>query len=76
MTLNCSCWSQRKLRRRAGAHGRGWKLDIRQSTRRALKYRRGKGEVLIVTHDGRGWWDPLSQAKGESSTWSSISTPA
>jgi hypothetical protein len=43
----------------------GWRLDIRESTRRALKYRRGKGEVLIVTHDGRGWWDPLSQAKGD-----------
>jgi hypothetical protein len=43
----------------------GWKLDVRESTRRALKYRRGKGAVLIVTHDGRGWWDPLSQAKGD-----------
>jgi Toprim-like/Protein of unknown function (DUF3991) len=43
----------------------GWRLDVRESTRRALKYRRGKGEVLIVTHDGRGWWDPLSQAKGD-----------
>ena len=43
----------------------GWKLDVRERTRRALKYRRGKGEVLIVTHDGRGWWDPLSQAKGD-----------
>jgi Toprim-like/Protein of unknown function (DUF3991) len=43
----------------------GWKLDVRESTCRALKYRRGKGEVLIVTHDGRGWWDPLSQAKGD-----------
>jgi Toprim-like/Protein of unknown function (DUF3991) len=43
----------------------GWKLDIRESTRRALKYRRGKGAILIVTHDGRGWWDPLSQAKGD-----------
>jgi hypothetical protein len=43
----------------------GWKLDVRESTRRALKYRRGRGEVLIVTHDGRGWWDPLSQAKGD-----------
>jgi hypothetical protein len=43
----------------------GWKLDVRESTRRALKYRRGKGEVLIVTHDGRGWWDPLSEAKGD-----------
>ena len=43
----------------------GWRLDVRESTRRALTYRRGKGEVLIVTHDGRGWWDPLSQAKGD-----------
>ena len=44
---------------------KGWKLDARQSTRRALKYRRGEGEVLIINHDGRGWWDPLSQAKGD-----------
>ena len=43
----------------------GWKLDMRQSTRRALKYRRGEGEILIINHDGRGWWDPLSQAKGD-----------
>ena len=25
----------------------GWRLDQRQSTRRALKYRRGEGEILI-----------------------------
>ena len=43
----------------------GWKLDVRENTRRALKYRCGKGEVLIVSHDGRGWWDPLSQANGD-----------
>jgi uncharacterized protein DUF3991 len=43
----------------------GWRLDVRESTRRALKYRRAKGEILIITHDGRGWWDPLSQAKGD-----------
>src|SRR3984885_2871162 len=42
----------------------GWKLDVRESTRRALKYRCGKGEVLIVTHDGRGWGDPPPQARG------------
>ena len=23
----------------------------------ALKYRRGKGEILIVSHGGKGWWD-------------------
>jgi hypothetical protein len=42
-----------------------WRLDRRESTRQALKYRRGKGEILIVNHDGRGWWDPLSAAKGD-----------
>ena len=43
----------------------GWKLDMRQSTRRALKYRRREGEILIISHNGRGWWDPLSRAKGD-----------
>ncbi len=36
----------------------GWTLDRRESSRRALKYRRASGEVVIVNHDGRGWWDP------------------
>ena len=45
--------------------GRPWKLDLRESTRRALKYRRDEGEVLIVTREGRGWWDPQSTAKGD-----------
>jgi hypothetical protein len=43
----------------------GWRLDEHESTRRALKYRRGEGEILIINHDGRGWWDPLSRAKGD-----------
>jgi hypothetical protein len=42
-----------------------WRLDRKGSTRRALKYRRGQGEVVIVNHDGHGWWDPLSSAKGD-----------
>lgn len=42
-----------------------WRLDVRESTRRSLKYRRGAGEIVIVNHDGRGWWDPLSAAKGD-----------
>ena len=42
-----------------------WLLDKQESTKRALKYRRGEGEVLIVNHDGRGWWDPQSAAKGD-----------
>jgi hypothetical protein len=43
----------------------GWTLDRRESTRRALKYRRGAGEIIIVIHGGRGWFDPLSDAKGD-----------
>ncbi|MBO0712507.1 MAG: DUF3991 and TOPRIM domain-containing protein [Acetobacteraceae bacterium] len=43
----------------------GWKLDVRESTRRALKYRRGAGEIIIVNHDSRGWWDATGSAKGD-----------
>jgi Protein of unknown function (DUF3991) len=42
-----------------------WQLDRAESTRRSLKYRRGEGEIIIVNHDGRGWWDPLSDRKGD-----------
>jgi hypothetical protein len=42
-----------------------WRLDRRESTKLSLKYRRGKGEILIVSHGGRGWWDPTSDAKGD-----------
>jgi len=42
-----------------------WLLDKRESTRHCWKYRRGAGEVLIVNHDGRGWWDPHSDRKGD-----------
>ncbi|MGO9235265.1 MAG: DUF3991 domain-containing protein [Methylocella sp.] len=42
-----------------------WRLDRRQSTPYCLKYRRQKGEILIVSHQGRGWWDPRSDAKGD-----------
>jgi hypothetical protein len=45
-------------------HG-GWKVDRRESTRRAVKYRRGDGEIVIVIHKGKGWFDPLSEAKGD-----------
>ena len=43
----------------------GWLLDKGGSTPRCLKYRRGAGEVLIINHGGRGWWDPMSDAKGD-----------
>jgi hypothetical protein len=42
-----------------------WKLDRKESTKHSLKYRRRKGEILIVSHAGRGWWDPTSDAKGD-----------
>lgn len=44
---------------------RGWQLDKRDSSRQCWKYRRGPGEVLIVNHEGRGWWDPTGDRKGD-----------
>ncbi len=43
----------------------GWKLDRKESTRRAIKYRRDEWRIVIVIHGGRGWFDPLSDAKGD-----------
>ncbi len=43
----------------------GWKLDRKESTRRAIKYRRDECRIVIVIHGGRGWFDPLSDAKGD-----------
>ncbi len=43
----------------------GFKVDLKESTRKAVKYRRGDGEIVIVIHDGRGWFDPMSEAKGD-----------
>lgn len=42
----------------------GWKVDVKESTRRAVKYRRDV-KIVIVIHEGRGWFDPLSTAKGD-----------
>ena len=42
-----------------------WLLDRAESTKNCLKYRRGAGEVIIVNHGGRGWWDAQSDAKGD-----------
>ena len=43
-----------------------WQLDKAESTKRCLKYRRGTGEIILVTHEGRGWWDPGSTtARGD-----------
>jgi hypothetical protein len=42
-----------------------WRVDERESSRDCLKYRRGEGEIVLVNHGGRGWWDPGSAAKGD-----------
>lgn len=42
----------------------GFALDLRESSRKAMKYRRAS-EIVIVIHDGNGWFDPLSDAKGD-----------
>lgn len=42
----------------------GFAVDLKESTRRAVKYRRG-AEIIVVIHDGIGWFDPLSEAKGD-----------
>lgn len=42
----------------------GFAVDMKESTRRAIKFRRG-AEIIIVTHEGRGWFDPLSDDKGD-----------
>jgi hypothetical protein len=39
-------------------------IDLKESTRKAVKYRRGD-DIIIVIHDGKGWFDPRSDAKGD-----------
>jgi hypothetical protein len=43
----------------------GWTLDQQESTRGAAKYRHGAGRIVIVTHEGRGWFDPVNGSKGD-----------
>lgn len=42
----------------------GFAVDLKESTHRAIKFRRG-ADIIIVIHDGKGWFDPLSDAKGD-----------
>lgn len=57
-----------KLRKEVGCAAvlcqAGFAIDEKESTRRAVKFRRA-AEIIIVTHDGNGWFDPLSEAKGD-----------
>ena len=43
----------------------GWQFDKAESTRRAVKYRLGTARIVIVTHEGRGWFDPLGNGRGD-----------
>ncbi|MFS8039431.1 DUF3991 domain-containing protein [Xanthobacter sp. AM11] len=42
----------------------GFAIDLKESTRKAVKYRR-RDDIIIVIHDGKGWFDALSDAKGD-----------
>ena len=42
----------------------GFAIDLKESTQRAVKYRRDS-EIIIMIHEGHGWFDPLSEAKGD-----------
>ncbi len=41
----------------------GFAIDTKESTRRAVKFRRDD-DIVIVIHDDRGWLDARSDAKG------------
>lgn len=41
----------------------GYRLDKEATAQRSaknLKFRRGEGEIIIVNHGGKGWWDPTN----------------
>ncbi|MCF1496528.1 hypothetical protein GOZ83_29665, partial [Agrobacterium vitis] len=42
----------------------GFAIDRKESTRRAVKFRRDD-DIIIVIHDDRGWFDARSEAKGD-----------
>ncbi|AMS45543.1 DUF3991 and toprim domain-containing protein [Aminobacter aminovorans] len=42
----------------------GFALDVKESTRKAAKYRR-EAAIVIVIHAGKGWFDPVSEGKGD-----------
>jgi hypothetical protein len=42
----------------------GFAIDRKESTRRAVKFRRDD-DIVIAIHDDRGWFDARSEAKGD-----------
>ncbi len=57
-----------ELRDRVGCSAvlerQGFAVDRKESTRRAVKYRRDD-DIIIVIHDDKGWFDARSDAKGD-----------
>ncbi len=57
-----------KLRTRVGCAAvlehEGFAIDRKESTRRAVKFRRDD-DIIIVIHDDRGWFDARSDFKGD-----------
>jgi hypothetical protein len=43
----------------------GYSLDRAGSTPSARKFKRGRGEVVVVVREGRGWFDPLRGGREE-----------
>ena len=43
----------------------GWTPDKAESSVNAAKYRKGSTQIVIVTHQGKGWFDPLADARGD-----------
>lgn len=43
----------------------GWTLDRGESTANAMKYRLGTGRIVIVTHQGKGWFDAVADGRGD-----------
>lgn len=44
----------------------GFLLDKKESTRNSPKYRSQDGRIVIVNHQGQGWWDPHdTHARGD-----------
>lgn len=40
----------------------GYRFDRSESSARHRRFRRVKGDSIIVTHGGKGWWDPHNSA--------------
>ncbi|WP_037080168.1 DUF3991 and toprim domain-containing protein [Rhizobium sp. CCGE 510] len=49
----------------------GFAVDLKESTRRAVKYRRDGG-IIIVIHGGKGWFDPLGSAGAKGDVFSLV----